>query len=141
MLEKLKAEILEKLERAKEDYKENSKISINAYGTGYEKGIVDSMSQLLDFIKELEEEAKEPTNFYERMIVEQKELMIRTGDLGTFMGSDKFKELDPMSQLLLQTQFNIMTAYIGVLSSRFFVIKAEEEEKEEELKRCSRKED
>lgn len=140
MLEKLKAEILEKLERAKEDYEENSKISINAYGTGYEKGIVDSMSQLLDFIKELEE-AKQPINFYERMVVEQKELMIRTGDLGTFMTSDKFKALKPDAQLLLRTQYNIMTAYIGILSSRFFLIEAEEKEKEEELKKCTRKED
>lgn len=65
---------------------------------------------------------KTPSNFYERMIVEQKNLMEKLTNLKAFKKSEKFKELDPMSQLLLDSQFNIMSAYLGVLSSRFFII-------------------
>lgn len=122
MLEKIKAEIEDKLERAKESYEENSKISINAYGTGYELGVLESMKELLEFISELELANKTPSNFYERMIIEQKDLMQKLTDLKAFKKSEKFKELDAMSQLLLESQFNIMSAYLGVLSSRFFII-------------------
>lgn len=122
MLEKIKAEIEDKLERAKESYEENSKICINAYGTGYELGVLESMKELLEFIRELESANKNPSNFYERMIIEQKDLMQKLTGLDAFKKSEKFKELDPMSQLLLESQFNIMSAYLGVLSSRFFII-------------------
>lgn len=122
MLEKIKAEIEDKLERAKESYEENSKISINAYGTGYELGVLESMKELLEFISELESENKTQSNFYERMIIEQKDLMQKLTGLKIFKESEKFKELDAMSQLLLESQFNIMSAYLGVLSSRFFII-------------------
>lgn len=137
MLEKIKAEIEDKLERARENYEDNSKISINAYGTGYELGVLESMKELLEFISELESANKTPSNFYERMVIEQRDLMQKIKDLKAFKKSEKFKTLSPESQLLLMTQFNIMNAYVGTLSSRFFIIESEEIQ----LKECTKEED
>lgn len=46
-------EIENKIAQAQKDYDENAKISINAYGTGYEKGALDALTEILEFIEEI----------------------------------------------------------------------------------------
>lgn len=57
-IEKIKEKIEEKADQAEEEFKKNSKISVNAYGSGYEKGIYESMEDLLSDIEEIENETK-----------------------------------------------------------------------------------
>lgn len=46
-------EIENKIAQAQEAYDENAAISINAYGTGYEKGSLDALTEILEFIEEI----------------------------------------------------------------------------------------
>ena len=41
-------EIKNKIVQAQEAYNENAAISINAYGTGYEKGAFDALTEILE---------------------------------------------------------------------------------------------
>lgn len=52
-IEEIKKEIKNKIDQAQEAYDENAAISINAYGTGYEKGAFDALTEILEFIEEI----------------------------------------------------------------------------------------
>jgi hypothetical protein len=52
VLEDIVYEIQNKLDNAKKEYKDISKLDMNSYGAGLEMGIITSMQELLDFIKE-----------------------------------------------------------------------------------------
>lgn len=52
IIEKIVKEIKDKIAQAEEAYNENAAISINAYGTGYEKGSLDALTEILEFIEE-----------------------------------------------------------------------------------------
>lgn len=52
-IEEIKKEIKNKIDQAQESYDENAAISINAYGTGYEKGAFDALTEILEFIEEI----------------------------------------------------------------------------------------
>lgn len=54
IVEKIVEEIKDKIAQAQINYDENAAISINAYGTGYEKGALDSLVEILEFIEVVE---------------------------------------------------------------------------------------
>lgn len=52
-IEEIKKELKNKIAETQEAYDENVAISINAYGTGYEKGALDALTEILEFIEEI----------------------------------------------------------------------------------------
>lgn len=52
-IEYVEAELNEKLEDAKESYEDNKSISINAYGTGYDKGYIDALEDCMNLMSSL----------------------------------------------------------------------------------------
>lgn len=63
-----------------------------------------------------------PETFYERLLVEQKDLADRVSKLDTFLGSDGFERLSIEQQNLLHGQFRAMQDYASILGKRLAIL-------------------
>lgn len=61
--------------------------------------------------------------FKKRLVTESTELDEKIEKLATFMGNEKFNQIDPIQQSLLKTQYNAMITYSVCLSERIAWLK------------------
>jgi hypothetical protein len=64
--------------------------------------------------------------FLDRLKTEKNELLDKVTKLGTFIVSDKVKELSDANTLLLKQQFEIMNAYLNILIIRVELLEVTE---------------
>ena len=61
---------------------------------------------------------KNDNSFIDRLIIEHKELLEKVDKLTEFIRSDKFKDVKPYQQALLQSQLSTMLTYLRILELR-----------------------
>jgi hypothetical protein len=61
-------------------------------------------------------------SFYERLLIESRELATKTNDLNDFMRTQEFVDLDRQNKDLLYKQSRLMNEYLQVLGQRLEIL-------------------
>jgi len=61
-------------------------------------------------------------SFYERLLIESRELATKTNDLNDFMRTQEFADLDRQNKDLLYNQSRLMNEYLQVLGQRLEIL-------------------
>ena len=61
-------------------------------------------------------------SFYERVLIESRELATKTNDLNDFMRTQEFVDLDRQNKDLLYKQSRLMNEYLQVLGQRLEIL-------------------
>jgi hypothetical protein len=61
-------------------------------------------------------------SFYERVLIESRELATKTNDLNDFMRTQEFVDLDRQNKDLIYKQSRLMNEYLQVLGQRLEIL-------------------